>query len=430
MNPPGSRNGLDDWLRWLETLSPNEIDLGLERVTEVLDRLELARPGRVITVAGTNGKGSTVVMIEALLSAAGENVASYTSPHIHEFNERIRSNGTAASDEDIVTAFQRVEAARQDAALTYFEFGTLAALVYFDSVRPDTVILEVGLGGRLDAVNVVDPDACLITNVTLDHCDWLGDDVETIAAEKAGIMRGDTAVVFGSSQLPVAICNAAIKTGADLIVAGRDFRIIETDDGLWNWSGRDESVDGLNAPSLEGRHQLQNASAVLALVESLGMRSLLNAEIINRAFAMLNLPGRLQQIARSDRRYVVDVAHNVDSARVLAEFISHLNDIDRVIAVIGVQRGKDLQGMIGALAPVVNHWIACDAASGNARPADELAQEVVAYTGKPCLVANTVDAALEAARESAKKTDLIVVTGSFYTVGPALLRLNDFRCAH
>lgn len=429
MSRPGLFDGLDDWLGWLETLSPHAIDLGLERVRKVLARLNLGHEARVITVAGTNGKGSSVVMLEALLAASGESVASYTSPHLHVFNERIRVNGKAVTDQEIVTAFERVESVRNDVALTYFEFGTLAALVIFDKARADNVILEVGLGGRLDAVNAVEPDACLITNVTLDHCDWLGDDVESIAAEKAGIMRADTPVVFGSATLPEAIASTAQQVGAELIVAGRDFQFADTGVAEWRWTGRGRTIDGLARPSLEGQHQLQNAAAVLALIESLGLSNILQAQTINQAMAALALPGRLQRICVAGNAFIVDVAHNADSARALSAFVAALRDFDRVITVIGVLAGKDLDAMIRELEPVVHRWIACTADAANALPADDIAGQVVQRTGKPCLIAGSVVAALVSAQDAATGADLILVTGSFHTVGPALRWLDDFRCA-
>lgn len=429
MSSPDSFDGLDDWLDWLETLAPHEIDLGLERIREVLARLNLANASRVIIVAGTNGKGSSVVMLEALLARSGQSVASYTSPHIHVFNERIRINGKAVTDRKIVAAFERIEAVRHGVALTYFEFGTLAALVIFDSVRPENIILEVGLGGRLDAVNAIEPDACLITNVTLDHCDWLGDDVESIAAEKAGVMRAHTPVVFGSTTMPEAITTTARQTGAELIVAGRDFTFTETGENEWRWSGRDLTLDGLTRPSLEGRHQLGNAATVLALIESLGLTKILQAKTINEAMAALDLPGRLQRICVAHKTFVVDVAHNADSARVLSAFIAAMVGIDRVTAVIGVLAGKDLEAMIRELEPVVHRWIACTADAANAVSAGDLAAKVAQGTGQPCLIAGSVEEALAMAGDGAKKDDLILVTGSFHTVGPALRWLHDFQCA-
>ncbi len=430
MGGPDSFNGLGDWLCWLETLSPNEIDLGLERVREVLERLNPGTPARVITVAGTNGKGSTVVMLEALLISAGQRVGSYTSPHIRHFNERIRIDGTPVSEDDIVAAFERIESVRQGVALTYFEFGTLAALVIFDDERLDTLILEVGLGGRLDAVNVVDPDACLITNITLDHCDWLGDDVESIAAEKAGVMRADTPVVFGSTEMPEAIKSAAKCLGAELIRAGEDFGFVEHSSGAWTWSGRTLKIDGLVPTALAGQHQLHNAAAVLALIEAIGLTDILQAPTVNAAWATLDLPGRVQKICIAGRTFVVDAAHNADSARVLRESIVAMKVTGSVIVLLGVLAGKDLQTMIGVLDPVTDRWVACTAASARAVPATELARQVAQQLGLPCLIATTVANALDMVQGESHGNDLIVVTGSFLSVAPALDWLDDFRCAN
>jgi len=429
MNQPDSFAGLDDWLGWLQTLSPHEIDLGLERIRAVLQRLNLAKAARVIIVAGTNGKGSSVVMLEALLARAGESVASYTSPHIHAFNERIRVNGRAVTDAQIVAAFARIETVRNGVALTYFEFATLAALVIFDGLRIANVILEVGLGGRLDAANVMEPDACLITNVTLDHCDWLGDDVESIAAEKAGVMRANVPAVFGSTTMPRAISIAAERAGAELIAAGRDFDFTAAGENEWSWTGKGLTIGGLKMPSLAGRHQLANAAAVLALIQSLSLTNILRAQPINEAMAALALPGRLQQIRIAERTFVLDVAHNADSARVLSSFIGAMRATDRVVAVIGVLAGKDVAAIIEVLRPVVHRWIACTADAENAMLADNLARQIAHRTGTPCLIGGSVEEALAAAQVIATAADLILVTGSFHTVGPALRRLDDFQCA-
>ena len=236
---------LPDWLRRLETLSPNEIDLGLERVAEVLGRMRLAPPARVIIVGGTNGKGSSVEMLRALLAGSGV-IGTYTSPHVMRYNERISVDGCPAVDAAIVAAFERVEAARGEVPLTYFEFGTLAALAVFDAAGVTTAILEVGLGGRLDAVNVVEPDASLITNVSLDHCEWLGDDVESIGYEKAGIMRAGKPVVFASTEMPASVAAHAEKVGAQLVCAGRDYTWTQDAGGRWSWHGRRVELSGLS----------------------------------------------------------------------------------------------------------------------------------------------------------------------------------------
>lgn len=429
MHPSGSFTCLDDWLRWLETLSPAEIDLGLDRVDEVLARLALRKPLRVVIVAGTNGKGSSVAMFEALLIAGGESVGSYTSPHIHRFNERIRLNGNAASDADIIAAFEIVEEARHAIPLTYFEFGTLAAMVFFDTVRPSTLILEVGLGGRLDAVNAINPDACLITNVTLDHCDWLGDDVESIAIEKAGVMRSHKPVIFGSKTVPAAIERSAAETGAKLILLGRDFDFEIGEGSRWNWAGNTSRLNGLVMPSLAGRHQVQNAAAVLAVIDALGLSAILAANLINQSLAGVDLPGRIQQVDLNGKSFILDVAHNADSARVLCTSLNERAKAGRTLAVVGVLSGKDVTGIVSALSPAIDTWIACTMDVRNAVIADDLAGQITQASGRPCLIVNDIEKALIAAEARTAPGDTILVTGSFHAVGPALNWLDDFRCA-
>ena len=239
---------LSEWLAWLETLSPSEVNLGLDRTQGVLERLELTRPSHVLLLAGTNGKGSSVAMAEALLRASGFRTGAYTSPHISQYNERIAVDGIVASDAEIIAAFERVEAARRGTELTYFEFGTLAAAVVFAAAELDVWLLEVGLGGRLDATNAFDPTASLITNVSLDHCDWLGDNVETIAMEKAGVMRAGIPTVFGDRNIPTSIVNQASKSGALLLRAGEEFDFAVDDGGIWSWRGPTSVMTALQPP--------------------------------------------------------------------------------------------------------------------------------------------------------------------------------------
>ncbi len=416
MNPPGPRATLNDWLAWLETLSPATIELGLDRVLTVLERLALPRPARVVTVAGTNGKGSSVAMLEALYREAGARVGSYTSPHVLEYAERIRVDCHPTSEAAIIAAFERVETVRDGLPLTYFEYGTLAALCEFASRCVDTVILEVGLGGRLDAVNAIDPDGALITNVSLDHCDWLGNDVETIAAEKAGVMRPAIPVVFGAIDMPRAIDAAATWVGAELIRAGREFSHRASRDGRWDWSGRRHTLRGLSRPALGGDHQLDNAAAVLALLEALGPVALLEKQSVNRALSALQLPGRLQRVESRGRRWLLDGAHNPAGAAALAAELSPRP----AIAVIGILEDKDARAIVEALGPRVDRWVACAPQSRRALPAGELAAVIRAATGRSCPVVSSVEQALSIAFGSTREGDLILVAGSFYTVGQAL----------
>ncbi len=422
MNQPGSLgSGLANWLAWLETLSPTEIDLGLDRVLEVLDRLQVARPGRVIHVAGTNGKGSSVAMLEALFLELTNRVGSYTSPHIHRYNERIRIDGEAASDAEIITAFERVEAARQSAPLTYFEYGTLAAMLIFESSQVETAILEVGMGGRLDAVNAIEPSAGIITNVSLDHCDWLGEDIESIAAEKAGILRSDKSFVFGATDVPDSILASAEKLGTDLLRPGRDFEYTQDAEHstTWSWSGRRHELTGLEMPALDGTIQLQNAAAVLALVEALQLDECLDRQLINRAFGRLELAGRCQTI-RTDRRWLLDVAHNAEAASVLGDHLADLHTSAGTVAIIGMLQDKDLAGIVSPLLERVDSWIAVTANAVRALPGRDLAAGIAQISDKPCLVADSLADAMDHARDQTTAKDLILVTGSFYVVGPAL----------
>ena len=379
---------LGRWLERLASFSPHEIDLGLDRVCAVLEQLALPRPGLVLHVAGTNGKGSSVALASRLLSSDGSTVGSYTSPHIRRYNERIVIDGAAAGDDEIVAAFERVEAARGGLALTYFEFGTLAALVVFAERRVDRVVLEIGMGGRLDAVNAVDPDAGLITNVSLDHCDWLGNDIET---------------------------------GADLVLAGRDYDW-HRQDGTWSYSGRETSIEGLSAPALAGDFQYTNAAGVLALLECAGITESLQPAVVNEALADLRLEGRMQRVAR-DREWLFDVAHNPAAARVLADTLKQ-GGATRTVAIIGMRDDKDVEGVVGPLAEAVDAWVAVAVDDVRATAVDELARRVANATGQACLEAPTIPAALAAARERTAAGERILVTGSFYLVGPALAALD------
>jgi dihydrofolate synthase / folylpolyglutamate synthase len=420
-----SLDTLDDWLAWLETLSPREIDLGLERVLQVAGRLELQRPRLVIHVGGTNGKGSCVAMLDALLREPGVCVGSYTSPHLLRYNERIRIDGVAADDAEIVSALEAVESVRHGLPLTYFEFGTLAALVVFDRRAADTLVLEIGMGGRLDAVNAVEPDAGVITNVARDHCEWLGNDVESIAREKAGIMRRGKPVVFGSDVIPAAIPARALELGADLRILGRDFWYTQdpAHPGRWNWRGRRVVLEDLALPSLAGRFQLQNASAVLGVLEAVGRSSLLTPERVSAALQSLALPGRFQW-AGQDRRWLLDVAHNPHAATGLAESLAALQPRRGVIAIIGVLADKELPGIVKPLVPYVRRWIAVTAENRRALSARELAQSIAHLANKPCLIVDDLSEAMRYADAEAGDDEIVLVTGSFYTVGPALEELR------
>ncbi len=412
------RSALAAWLARLETFSPHEIDLGLDRVRDVFAALGIAAPATVLHVAGTNGKGSSVALAAALLAETGHRIGTYTSPHVLRFNERIAVDREPASDDELVAAFERVDAARGDAPLTYFEFATLAALVVFDLRGVTVAVMEIGMGGRLDAVNAIEPTAGLITNVSLDHCEWLGDDIEAIAGEKAGIMRRDEPVVFAAMNPPAAVRQRADAVGADLIVAGRDYRWHLSED-QWEWQGRAHRLAGLRRPRLLGDIQVANAAGVLALLEAAGFEDLLDTRTVNRAFASASVPGRMQTIT-IDRQFLLDVAHNPGAAEVLAAALGGDTFTGRTVAIVGVMRDKDVEGIVMPLDRIVDEWIAVRADGTRALPVDELARRIANAVNRGCLEADSVDAALAAARRRTGPDDRVLVTGSFYIVGPVL----------
>lgn len=427
MLPAGA--SLSDWLTWLETLSPREIDLGLDRVTAVLERLALERARTVLLVAGTNGKGSSVQIAQSLLAAAGYRVGAYTSPHIIDFNERIVVNGRPVPDADIIAAFERVEASRMGLPLTYFEYGTLAALVIFSASQLDVWLLEIGLGGRLDACNAVEPTASLITNVALDHCDWLGPDVETIALEKAGVMRPGVPTIFGSREVPRSLLRHAEVTAADLRLPGRDYDFERAADGSWNWRATGIARQDLRPPGLIGEFQYGNAAAVLALIHAAGLDRALNRDLLNRVLPGLSLTGRLQTLHRGGVDWLLDVAHNPAAAEVLAQTLAARDPGGRTWAIIGLLNDKDVENVAGALNDEVYYWIAVTASSHRALAADELARRIANACDRPCRIAASLDEAMEFAQCSATAPDRILVTGSFYLVGPALRNLELYSRA-
>lgn len=411
---------LSKWLALLETLSPQEIVLGLERVETMLQRLSLRMPQTIFLVAGTNGKGSSVAMLEALLRETGRRVGCYTSPHLRRYNERIRVDGVDAADAEIITAFAGIEALRDGLPLTYFEFGTLAALHVFARSKVEIAILEVGMGGRLDAVNAVEPTASLITNIALDHCAWLGNTIEAIAAEKAGIMRANKPVVFGATELPQAIATNANALGALLLAAQRDYTW-SVQGNRWRWRGTGCELNDLDWPSLPGEMQVQNAAGVLAVLEAAGFEALLDEAIVRRAFSRLHVPGRMQEVGDN---WVLDVAHNPAAAKALAATLAARESRGRTVVILGMLDDKDVEGFVASFAALADVWIAVTALSPRAIPAAELARRVTNATHKTCHVAAGPNAAIEHATQLAGDGDRILVTGSFYVVGAVLEALR------
>ncbi len=419
-----SATPLSEWLTWLETLSPVKINMGLERVERVLSALQLTLPENLLLIAGTNGKGSSVVMADALLRAKGFRVGAYTSPHVMRYNERIVVDGEPVDDMTIAAAFATIEAARGDTMLTYFEFGTLAAAVIFAAAKVDVCLLEVGLGGRLDATNAFSPSASLITNISLDHCDWLGDDVEAIAVEKAGVMRNGRPTVFGSHAMPNSILRQAHGCGALLLQAGSDFDATLDDGHLWTWRSPSMTLTALHAPGLRGEFQIGNAAAVLMLLESAGLAANMDTDFVNSVLPELALTGRMQTLEALGKHWIFDVAHNPAAAEVLAATLMATGFDGETIAITGLLDDKDLQGVVDPLLEVVDQWIAIPADSPRRVAASELARQIANQSGRACLIAASAADGIEFARRNASENDRILVTGSFFTVAPVIAQLT------
>ncbi len=413
---------LQDWLAHCERLHPKTIDMGLERVREVALRLDLRFDCPVITVAGTNGKGSTCAMLEAIALQAGWRTGVYTSPHLVHFQERCRICGEAVVPETLVPHFARVEAARQGVTLTYFEFTTLAILDRMAASGLDVAILEVGLGGRLDAVNVVDPDCAVITSIDLDHMEFLGPDRESIGREKAGILRAGRPAVVSDPVPPQSVIDQANALGADLWLLGRDFNF-SGDKQQWAWAGRGRRYSGLAYPALRGANQLVNASGVLAALTALRERLPVTAQAVRNGLALVELPGRFQ-IVPGEPTLVLDVAHNPHSVAALVANLDAMGFYPTTHLVFGAMGDKDLDTMLRRVAPLADRWYFCDLPTPRAETGAGLKarwEGLGARPGVPASAHAGPREALEAAVAAADPADRIVVFGSFFMVGGVLV---------
>ncbi|WP_180684462.1 bifunctional tetrahydrofolate synthase/dihydrofolate synthase [Tepidicella baoligensis] len=422
---------LSDWLIHCERLHPKTIDMGLDRVREVRRRMRggqgLALPCPVITVGGTNGKGSTCALLEAIYQQAGYRTGVYTSPHLVRFEERCRWLGAPVDETVLLPAFAEVERARlggpgqESVALTYFEFTTLAIVSALAELKPDVLILEVGLGGRLDAVNAFDPDCAVITSIDLDHMEYLGPDRESIGYEKAGIMRTGRPVVVSDPVPPQSVLDRALEVGADLRRLGRDFHFAG-DKQQWNWSGRSRRYSGLAYPALRGANQLLNASGVLAVLEALHPRLPVTAQAVRNGLALVELPGRFQ-IVPGQPTLVLDVAHNPHSVAALAENLDAMGYYPTTHAVFGAMADKDLRPMFERVNPLIDRWYFTDLPLPRAAKALDLAAIWQGTSSRGAVTSSQHGdpvAALQAAVAAADPADRIVVFGSFFTVGGVL----------
>ena len=418
---------LSQWLEYIQRQHPESIELGLDRVREVATRLGLGRPAaQVITVAGTNGKGSTVAFIEAIAGAGGWKVGAYTSPHLLRYNERVRIEAEEVADDALVAAFAVVEAARVDTPLTYFEFGTLAALWLFQRASLDLVVLEVGLGGRLDAVNLVDADVAVVTTVDIDHTGWLGSDRESIGREKAGIARAWKPLVLGEVDPPSSVLRHAYAIGANAIRLGSDFFHEPVDAAHWRW--REVGAElRLPAPRLAAPPQRANASTAIAALRALP-RALPEAAFA-QGVATATLPGRLQCLQRDGVEIVLDVAHNPQAARELAAWLRRRSPAPTV-AVFAALADKDAAAMVQALDGQVGHWyLAGLEQAGRGQDVDSLAARLAGTVAGVATGVSSGDArvadALDRAIAAASPAGRVLVFGSFHTVAEALQALRS-----
>jgi dihydrofolate synthase/folylpolyglutamate synthase len=425
---PSSRRdySLDDWLRRFETLHPKKIDLTLDRVTAVIDRLELKPPPyKVVTVAGTNGKGSCVAMLESIYWHAGYEVGAFTSPHLWRFNERIRSNGADAEDAELVELFEIVDSTLGGITLSYFESSTVAALLHFARKRVDVAVLEVGMGGRLDASNAVDADCALVVSIDLDHREWLGDDREAIGREKAGIMRGGKPVVIADRDPPKSLVAYAAAERALPRLIGRDFDFVR-EPGGWRRAGGDARV--LPLPPFGSDEQYGNAAACAAVVDSLAAELPVSDDALANGIRTASLRGRFERATVDGVEWIFDVAHNPAATAVFAASVARLPSAARTLVVFAAMRDKDLAGVIAPFVTSVDAWFVTQANAERGASGEELRDVLAAAGARAIEVVTDVAAATVAARAAAQPRARVLVFGSFVTVGAAAEALGLY-CA-
>ncbi len=419
---------LAEWLAYLETLHPKAIAMGLDRVSAVYARLGVVLTCPVITVGGTNGKGSTCALLECMLRAGGYRVGAYTSPHLLHYNERVRVDAADATDDALLEAFAAVESARLTTPLTYFEFGTLATLWLLARAELDVAVLEVGLGGRLDAVNVVDADVAIVTTVAIDHVDYLGTTREDIGREKAGIFRSGAFAICADRLPPATLLAQASAIGAKLLRIGIDYDFT-AHDGQWSYRGPGGTRSGLPIPALRGAYQLANAATALAALDVLRERLPVPMGAVREGLVSVELPGRLQVLPGRPVT-VLDVAHNPQAAAALADSLGSMGFHPQTWAVFGIMADKDIGSVIAALLPRVDRWYVASLPPPRGATAVDLRQRLQTAGVAPAAIRDFNDpaSAYRAAREAVAEADRIIVFGSFLTVAAALA-LTDRRAA-
>lgn len=436
MEKPNSQSSLDCWIDWLLNLHAEEIDLGLERVSLVANKMQVTRPAPLmVSIAGTNGKGSSVAMLSAILEQAGYKVGTYTSPHIVSFTERVKINSQAVSAQMIVDAFDLIEGQRSDIKLTYFEFSTLAALTIFNQSDLDVVVLEVGLGGRLDAVNTVDADACLISAIDIDHIEWLGSDRNVIAVEKAGIMRKNAIAVCSDAAVPATLVDYAQQLGAKLSLLDRDYRYVQIQkntegssqvgENTWLFqSSQSEQSLELPLPALKGEFQLQNAAGVLELLLQISDKWPVSVEAIKQGLLSVKHPGRMELRQLNDQAWLIDVAHNPQSAQALAQTLQQEDLKTKRVAIFSALSDKDMLPMVKEVKPFVSQWLISDLAIPRSASIDGLKEILLAAgIGEESITeCSTIAQAVEKTLGMPGKK--VLVWGSFFTVAQAIEKIE------
>ncbi len=412
---------LAEWLSHQERVHSRSIDLGLERIRCVLTRLQWrAPPAPVITIAGTNGKGSVASYCDAILRAAHRKVGLFTSPHLVDYRERIRIDGECVEADALCAAFERIEAARGDVGITFFEYSTLAALLLFSDACVDAYVLEVGLGGRLDAVNAIDADVGVVVSIGLDHQEYLGSSLNSIGREKAGIFRRGKAAVLGSTHMPASVEQTAIATGARLVRLGQEFSHRANASGEWAYRGPAWQLDELPPPALFGRAQYDNAATALAALEA-ASEPLIEARAVRKGLAEVSLPARFERLETTaeDPAWIVDVAHNAAAASVLARNLQSTRIRGRTLAIFGALLDKDARGIAMQVAPCADAWFLCATPSERGCSAQALLARIADVIGAATLC-DSLDEACARALAAAHARDRIVIFGSFLIAGPAL----------
>ncbi|WP_347988983.1 bifunctional tetrahydrofolate synthase/dihydrofolate synthase [Methylomonas sp. AM2-LC] len=416
-------DSLDAWLNWQEQLHPRPIDLGLDRVTGVYQQLAFERKKiPTITVAGTNGKGSCIAFLEAIYRAQGYKVGAYTSPHIVRYNERIRINGKAVCDEEICEAFALIDSVRAETSLSYFEFGTLAALKIFATAQVDVQLLEVGMGGRLDAVNIIDPDAALVTTIAIDHVDWLGNTLEAIGREKAGIFRSGVPAVIGDEHPPASVPMSALEKQSLLLQLGQNFFYRKQSVDSWDWFGEQQHIKELPAPAIKGEHQFKNASAVLMTVLSLQSLLPISELAIRNGLQQAQLMGRFQLIL-GEKTVLLDVGHNPQAVQTLIDYLLVSFPKVKIHAVFAMMKDKDISSVVSMMRDYVQDWYL--APLKNPRAASE--EVLINYFQQQQIYSvnagfTDFSSAFNAAYSNALQGELILIFGSFFLVSEYLTK--------